>query len=318
MKDKKPILRTHVVFSAVGEPESFSVFKSLKKIEEATNVVAITASNYVINWEQEGIQVQTAKFNSLASWKKFIRKFLIRSKALRILVNRFLLFRSDKYLPVLMPPHNARHFEYQRALENLHDDDWVFLVDSRDLVFQEAPSLVAAKLAEGGDLHVFDEGDVFFKTGELQLNGLSSANWNWAQQLRNFQTEDLLALKSESILNSGCIAGRVKNLKVLMNLSCDALSRSQWSNFALLDQASLNFVAYCTELRADITFNRNGDPVLNMCGVTSGRSEIRSGELFLNEVKVPIVHQFDRFGSWDDNKGFCFNKRKYEVQVSNK
>ena len=318
MSKKNPILKTYVVFSAVGDPNSFSIFKSLKKIKEVDNVLAITAGDYVNKWEQEGVQVQTAKFNSLAPWRKFFRKFLIRSKVLRIIINRVILFRGGQYLSVLMPPHNARHFEYQRALESFQEDDWVFLVDSRDLVFQESPSLVAAQLAEEGDLHVFDEGDLFFKTGEQQLNGLSPANWNWAQELRNFQSEELFAVKDEVILNSGCIAGRVRTLKELMKLSCEALSKSQWSNFALLDQASLNFVAYSTELNGEITFNGNGNPVLNMCGVTSGSCEILSGELFLNKVKVPIVHQFDRFGSWDDNRGFVFDKRKYQVQAVNK
>jgi hypothetical protein len=312
---EKSTPNTYIVFSAIGKPSSFCVFNSLKKFKQEANVLVITSKSYAKTWKEEGIQVQTSKFNSLSSWRKFLRKFLIRSKLLRNLITQTLNSHEGSHRSFLMPPHNARHFEYLHALERFHDDDWVFLVDSRDLIFQEPPSEIAQKLAKEGDLHVFDEGEFFFKTGERQLNGRSPANWNWALQLRNYDIHEITTLKDENILNSGCIVGRVSSLKGLLKLSCETLSNSKWSSFALLDQASLNFVAYSTRIRPHITFNANGRPVLNMCGVTQGRSEIRSGELFLDNLKVPIVHQFDRFGSWNEIKGFEFDKRKYEVQT---
>ena len=104
-------------------------------------------------------------------------------------------------------------------LKTLPKDDWAILVDSRDLIFQSHPRDIIKNLSNGRLIHVFDEGEHFFKDGKLQKNRLSPANWMWAKQLKNLEESDLVHLANEYILNSGCIIGQVDALIDLMEES---------------------------------------------------------------------------------------------------
>jgi hypothetical protein len=119
---------------------------------------------------------------------------------------------------------------------------------------------------------------------------------------------------AKSIVNSGCIIGRVRELTSFFEESCDLLAASLYSSYALLDQASVNVIAYSFNNKFKMALHKNGEVVLNMCGVVDEKAEIRSGQIFLDGVRVPIVHQFDRFGNWSKEIGLNFHKREYRVQ----
>jgi hypothetical protein len=121
-------------------------------------------------------------------------------------------------------------------------------------------------------------------------------------------------LKGTEIINSGCIMGRVEELRKFLAESCKLLSESLDSSYALLDQASINVLAYSTKNNFDIAIHKNGEIVLNMCGVVDERIDLIEGRLFMKNKLVPIIHQFDRFGIWDASSGLNFDKRQYRVQ----
>jgi hypothetical protein len=314
MVNSNPGIKTHVIFSAVGKPGSFSVLNSLKSFGETDNSLVITSSEHFSDWESERVSIQKANFNSTHRTKVLVRKLLLRSGILRILISKIQRNLKLENQSRFMPPHNARHFEYLRALRSLPLDDWAILVDSRDLVFQVQPTEITRKLDNQKTIHVFDEGEFFFKTGEIQKNRISPANWNWALQLRNFKVQELACLENQNILNSGCIIGQVSDLIPFIEESCRVLADSYWSNTALLDQASLNYISYIPDFRDKIEFHANGTTVLNMCGVVKSKFELSKGAVYVDGKLVPIVHQFDRFGTWSPQNGFKFSKREYRVQ----
>lgn len=303
-----------VIFSSIKSPKDTLVQQSLEKFEDEFEVRVITSERFAQAWNESKCSVQIAKFDSTSKKRVFIRKFLLRSQILRKSLRFALLHIFRKSKQVMMPPHNARHFEYLRAMEHLDPSDWVILVDSRDLIFQVSPHEIINNINKNHPIHLFLESGVFFKNGQLQHNDLSPANWNWASQILNGDISQLQKLKGTEIINSGCIVGRVKEMRIFLEKSCDLLSDSLYSSYALLDQASVNVLAYCFNDALDAEIHANGSVVLNMCGVVSEKVEIRAGKLYVSDALVPVVHQFDRFGTWDTSEGLQFDKRDYTAQ----
>jgi hypothetical protein len=277
-------------------------------------VHVITSKKFFGLWRDLGYEVQIARFNSTSRVRVLLRKFLLRSILLRKSLKFFITKTKTKNPQIMMPPHNARHFEYVKALRKLPSDDWAILVDSRDLIFQIRPEEIVERLGSETPIHLFLEDGKFFKDGSDQTNDHSPANWNWAAQLVNNSPKDLYSLVGANIVNSGCIAGRVKELVVFFEQSCQLLTNSLHSSYALLDQAAANVLAYSQNTSANIRLHCNGEVVLNMCGVIEEKVEIVDGKLLRAEEVIPIVHQFDRFGTWNPEIGFIFDKREYSVQ----
>lgn len=304
----------YVIFSSINPPIKTLVQQSLKTFNDDSKVCVITSSKYAKSWSELGNRVQIAKFDSTTKLKIFIRKFLLRSGLLRLGLRFALRHFFKKSRQVMMPPHNARHFEYLRAINRLNPNDWVVLVDSRDLIFQISPQEIINGLNKEISIHLFLENGRFFKDGQIQHNDVSPANWNWASQVLNEDFFMLEKLRGTEIINSGCIIGRVEELRKFLAESCKLLSESLYSSYALLDQASINVLAYSTESNFDIAIHTNGEIVLNMCGVVDERIDLVEGRLFIKNKLVPVIHQLDRFGTWDASAGLNLDKRQYKVQ----
>lgn len=304
----------HVIFSSINLPQKTLVQQSLENFTDGLNICVITSKKYAKSWSELGHGVQIAKFDSTSKSRVYIRKILLRSGVLRFILRFALQNVLKKSRQIMMPPHNARHFEYLRAINHLDENDWVVMVDSRDLIFQRSPQDVISQLDEKLPIHLFLENGRFFKNGQRQHNDESPANWNWASQILNGDTLKLEKLKGTDIINSGCIIGRVKEMREFLHKSCELLAHSLYSSYALLDQASVNVLAYCTENEFNIGIHSNGEIVLNMCGVVNEKTELKEGKLFINKQIVPIVHQFDRFGTWDPENCLIFDRRDYKVQ----
>lgn len=303
-----------VIFSAVRRPEETVVHNSLLRFVDFDSVKVITSARFSKFWLKFGYQVQVARFDSTSILRVLARKFLLRSSLLRKMSRLLLLGLRKNVRQVLMPPHNARHFEYLKVLESMNRDDWALLVDSRDLVFQIHPREILNCVDTQFPVHLFLEDGKFFKDGKVQLNDKSMANWNWASQVLNHDLAKLACLENTKIVNSGCILGKVDQLIGLFEESCNLMANSLYSSFALLDQAALNVIAYTSEFNSKIQMHKNGEVVLNMCGVIEETVGLEDGQIHRANQAIPIVHQFDRFGGWNIDHGFRFDKREYRVQ----
>jgi len=49
-----------------------------------------------------------------------------------------------------------------------------------------------------------------------------------------------------------------------------------------------------------------------MCGIVEADLNLLQGKIFLNNSIVPIIYQFDRFGSYPTLGGFNLNRRVYK------
>lgn len=213
----------------------------------------------------------------------------------------------------LMIPHNLRHFFYQKILSQLPDNDFVFIVDSRDLIFQESALKVSQRLSKESELHFFDEREVYFKNGKLQLIKDSATTLYWLS-LVEFDEEDFeVPIREEWILNGGCFAGRVALMREYNNKVCTIIEDSHYRFDEILDQVATILPAYSKTFRAKSSYHKNGEFVLNMCGVPKGDFKIKDGRCYFNNHLIPIVHQFDRFGTYDPSQGITLSKRPFNI-----
>lgn len=305
----KPI----VIFSAIGMPSDYVVYKSLQPWRSECQINLITSKKFAPFWKDYADKIIITRGNSRGRTVISIQKILRRSKWLMSLVRVLGQTSVMSTLNfVLMPPHNSRHFYYRKALEGEDSSRPVFLVDSRDLIFQISPKIIAEAIANLPGVTLFDEGDHSFKDGREQKNGLSVANLNWALELLNHKTEKISQLLDRQIINSGCIFGPSGEIQEFLRLSEKTLLASNYSNISLLDQASVNYVAY--GLSYPSTVLRNGEVVLNMCGIIRDELKLEEGVFYLGGRMIPIVHQFDRYGIWNPVNKFEFTKREYRIQ----
>lgn len=276
----------------------------------------MTSKKFLSEWKREEIRCFVTRFNSVATYKKPGRSLFIRSRFLRAFwanISNLKIFKNAAHY--WMHPHTARHFEALRLLKTLDPDAWAYLLGSRDLVFQISPLIVASELKKKSTLHFFDEDGYYFKDGQPQYTKFSEANSMWTAQLFNFNKTKASYLDSKVIINADCIFGKVSELIQFLEQSCQLLAASHYSTFALLDQASTNYVAHKLIDEGLAALHNNGSFVLNMCGIVDATHEIKEGVLTLNSEIVPIVHQFDRYGIWNFNSGLTLNKRSYKVQI---
>lgn len=309
------ISKPYVIFSCIGPVENARVHTSLKNFSKYCVPIVITSRKFSQIWASEKIQVFQTKYNSVARYKVISRSIFLRSRFLSLgwvkLTQNKALKRFSYFW---MQPHTARHFEALRLLSTLNKDEWAYLVGSRDVVFQISPSIISAKLIQSSELHFFDEGGLYFKDGLEQITKNSRANLAWASQLVNGDKEIVSQIYNEVIINADCIFGRIRDLEKFLQESCSLLSKSEHSSYALLDQASTNIVGYRFIRSGMAQLHKNGEVVLNMCGVIEESVQLENGILMLDTKPIPIVHQFDRYGSWHVESGLDFHKREYKVQ----
>lgn len=309
--EKNQIYSNYVVFSAFSNPEDVVVHKSIQHFSRTHTSIVITANKFSKKWKGNVDIVFVTRRRLPAKIKKIFKVLLNRSMLLRKFTRIVFLKYAYPLRWVLMPPHNARHFESIRAIKDLPENAWVYLVDSRDLVFQISPAEITSMLDPQIDLHFFDEGKYNFKSGEIQRNSSSPANWNWALMLLNHDLDGLKSIKDKWIINSGCIAGKKEAILKFLELSCEKLSQSLYSVTDLLDQASTNYVVYNSNDEDNWRVHSNGAMVLNMCGKIDEEIKVDTKNLTISGKVIPIVHQFDRYGTWNVDHGFTFNKRDY-------
>jgi hypothetical protein len=60
--------------------------------------------------------------------------------------------------------------------------------------------------------------------------------------------------------------------------------------------------------------NKNGTVVLNMCGVIEENVTNNDGLLQIENITIPIIHQYDRFGNYSPENGIQITQKKYSYQ----
>ena len=310
-------MEINVLFSAISTPEEVIVESSLRSISSKARIIVLTSKQKRISWENRADKVEITRFSSRKRINRFVKIASNRSSFFRKTLHILLKKLFSKSIWIFMPPQNARHFESLQILKGLPSDSWVFLVDSRDLVFQIDPCDIAEQLVSQGDLHFFDEGQRSFKTGSRQFNSESPANWNWAKMLVNHDEMKLKSISQKWIINSGCITGRCYAVIEFLEKSCKLLENSQYCNTDFLDQASTNVVVYEELITTPYKVHNNGEFVLNMCGKIEKQVSLIDNQLKINGITIPIVHQFDRYGTWNSTTGFDLSRRDYNLKIFN-
>ena len=256
-----------------------------------------------------------ARANPMGKFQKITREFLRRNRLGKVqdLTLKFL----GNFLS-LMIPHNLRHFYYQELLTQFNKRDFVFIVDSRDLVFQMNPIEVAQQLKSLGDIHFFDERSYYLKNGLDQLIKNSDPTIRWIRLYKMNSRYDTTKMNNEWIINGGCIAGYVDDLRYFNNLACEAFAKNPVRLHEILDQALVNCPIYEGDLEnLGLVIHPNGDFVLNMCGIVEENITCEKGVLKRNNMTIPIVHQYDRLGFYQENAGLSFNKKQHKYQNLN-
>lgn len=308
-------MKVRVIFSSFGKAHHSPVLQSLEQFSEFS-VTCLTSRVYRKSWRLRGVETHHTIFNPMSKSSKVLR-FLLRKRLLLIIFFLPKLIFEFKFLRnIFVVPHNLRHFLALEVLRKIDPEDYVFLVDSRDLIFQVSPIDIARLLDTENKTNLFDEGPNYFRNNLPQDFIHSKANYEWLQKLLNYPKDFGLFDLESPIVNSGCMAGKAKDLISVLSLTTDLISKSRYGVESLLDQAALNVVAYGTNNSGNLfTINKNGSVVLNMCGVVNEKVEIVNGKLMLNGAVIPIVHQFDRFGIYSIEKGLILNRRKYKTNL---
>ena len=309
-------MKIHVVFSAFNRASSLPLLQSLKSFPEL-NIVCLTARCYRKQWSKHGITTYNTYLNPMSVFSKFLR-FILRKNSwlLKSNIIKGIIFNNRVLRDAIVVPHNLRHFLALEMLQKINPEDYVFLVDSRDLIFQESPAEIVKKIVEIDTIQLFDEGDCYFRNGADQDFLSSSANREWLRQLLNGSKEFYSFELNSIVINSGCMSGKAKDLTKLLIETTHLISKSNFGIATLLDQAALNAVAYQdNRLKKLVCINKNGKLVLNMCGIVKGPVELLNGKIHYKNVMIPIVHQFDRFGYYSLEVGLVLNRREYKVQL---
>jgi hypothetical protein len=306
-------MKVHIIFSAFGKPSDFPVLQSIEKYS-GIFPICLTSRSYGESWRTKGVETHQTFFNPMSKLSKIFR-FLIRKRL--FLINYFLpkFILNFRFLRnIFVVPHNLRHFLALEVLNKIDPEDYVFLVDSRDLIFQSSPIDIVRILDTEDKIHVFDEGLNYFRNNLPQNFIYSKANFEWVQKLLNCPKDFSLFDLKNSVINSGCIAGSAKNIRKLLSLTTALISQSRYGVEALLDQAALNVAVYGNHI-SDSYFkvNANGTIVLNMCGVIKESTKIVNGKLLVDNKLTPIVHQFDRFGIYSVEDELVLNRRNYQL-----
>jgi len=266
----------------------------------------------IISPKENNFKIKLVKLNPMGRVPKSIRFFLRKTEStiFNKIVNR-VLFNTLS----VMIPHNLRLFYYLEILEQLNDEDFIFFTDSRDLIFQEHPDSIAEKLRSRVDLHFFDERLYYFKNKSIQILGNSESNMRWIKLLKNKEVFDAKDFRNQFIINTGCIAGTVMALKHYLKTICSQIRANPYKHYKMLDQAAANLFVYEeTECDLRLITHRNGEVVLNMCGVISEEVKNEGGVLKISDITIPIVHQYDRFAKFHKDLGIRFMKSKSQYQ----
>jgi hypothetical protein len=281
------------------------------------SLLKLNFTNYIIfdheNFTSPNLSLRNfglTKINPMGKIPKVFRQILRIDNNIPIKLRKLLPLNFS-----LMVPHNLRLFYNQKILQCLDDNDFVFIVDSRDLIFQVDPNLVSSKLTPLADLHFFDESYFGFKSKQIQLIQNSLSNIYWLKLLDDNDLAFHKTYNNKFIINSGCLAGKVHTMRKFIDKAVETIQESPYKFHELLDQAVVNKLVYKDFCNSkNILIHQNGEFVLNMCGVIQNKVKIQNGKIMSEKGVIPIIHQYDRFTNFKEDSGITLRKSPYEYQ----
>jgi len=166
-------------------------------------------------------------------------------------------------------------------LEKDLDYDYLFICDSRDVLFQrniEEFLLIHRK----GDLYAFEE---------EQTIGNCRFNSQWIRDVERVLQKPL-AIQHNTVICSGTVLVSKQATLKYLNAMADIMLNPRWVNYPA-DQGPHNYICYENPLSLDIIFSSNTDNLVNTVGY--GHKEVVDHKIVNIQREVSfVVHQYDR------------------------
>jgi len=173
----------------------------------------------------------------------------------------------------------SSRFKYMAEfLEKDLDYDYLFICDSRDVLFQKNIEEISLK----GDLYAFEE---------EQIIKNCRFNSHWIKDVERVIRKSL-NIDNKTIICSGTFfISKQSSLKYL-NAMSEIMLDPKWVKYPA-DQGPHNYICYENPLGLDITFSSNIDNLVNTIGY--GHKEVLDTKIVNVKQEVSyVVHQYDR------------------------
>jgi hypothetical protein len=218
-----------------------------------------------------------------------LRRLLDASGALRLvpLIDRLLLALGRLPIATLFEQPHVSRLRHQAKLVDglLRDAPWVFLTDTRDVVFQGPFEDAFASTVAGAPLNVYEEGIDLGSDGDLA-------------GLPQVRALDPSASPSGRVLCVGTVLGTPPALATFLDLMLRVLVTRPRRYPRMLDQGALNLLYYGGKL--DAVAHPLGDAGVLTCAVVADRVQVEDGKAHWDGGVPPVVHQFDRVPELED------------------
>ena len=100
-----------------------------------------------------------------------------------------------------------------------------------------------------------------------------------------------------------------------MDIACNKIKNNKNRFHHILDQMTVNIPVFSGDLSSvNFQINKNGTVVLNMCGIIDENVANNNGVLEIENVTIPIIHQYDRFGIYSLENGIKITRKKNSYQ----
>jgi hypothetical protein len=219
-----------------------------------------------------------------------LRRLLNASGILRLvpLVDRLLLALGRRPIATLFEQPHVSRLRHQAKLvdSRLRDASWVFLTDTRDVVFQHPFEDAFAATVADAPLNVYEEGIDLGDDGDLA-------------GLPQMLALDPSAAPAGRVLCVGTVLGTPSALGTFLDRMLRTLVTRPRRYPRMLDQGALNLLYYGG--RIDASARPLGEGAVLTCGVVADLVDVVDGKARWNGELPPVVHQFDRVRGLEDS-----------------
>jgi hypothetical protein len=158
------------------------------------------------------------------------------------------------------------------------DYDYLFICDSRDVLFQKNIEEFPLK----GDLYAFEE---------EQIIGNCRFNSHWIHDVERVLGKTV-PIQHKTVICSGTVIVSKQAGQKYLNAMSDIMLDPRWVKYPA-DQGPHNYLCHENPLGLDITFSGNTDNLVNTVGY--GHKEVLNHKIVNSKKEVSyVVHQYDR------------------------
>jgi hypothetical protein len=161
------------------------------------------------------------------------------------------------------------------------DYDYLFICDSRDVLFQKNIEEFPLK----GDLYAFEE---------EQIIGNCRFNSTWIRDVERVLGRQV-PIQHKTVICSGTVIVSKQAAFKYLNAMSEIMLDPRWVKYPA-DQGPHNYLCHENPLGLDITFSSNTDNLVNTVGY--GHKEVLNHKIVNAQQEVSyVVHQYDRMTS---------------------